>query len=433
MELNPDSLEAVLRRAPVPRPPADLKAKLLRGVHEGVDRSPTASRAAGNIRVPDSVDGGWRRWLLLFLPAGMAAALATVAVVQKDQIRDLRTELQALASAEVQATASEADSGGNAGRSVMGLPDERSEIVRLRELLAKLKEDAATVAKLESENAQLKQAIAAARASMPAEFKELEDAKDRANRIMCVNNLKQMGLSVRVYATDNGDEFPPDILAMKDVLTTPKMLVCPSDTTRSAAESWETYSAANFSYEFLSPGPGKHEAEPNRILFRCPIHGHVGMCDGSVQQGIAKEHPEWLVSRNGALYLEGRPEPTSASASGNRPTTVVPERRLMSVGGKGGAPVTGGMPEELARRYGLFTGSGTTQADGRGTVQVLDLRSSPLPVDAQGNPITVVPLPVIDANGNVVGEIDPGTFVPVPEGGAEVLVEEPVEIVEPKP
>lgn len=433
MELNPDSLEALLRRAPVPRPPADLKAKLLRGVREGAAPVPSVTRAAVHAPVTDRAEGGWRRWLLLFLPAGMVAALATVAVVQKDQIRDLRTELQALASAEVQATAFEASSGAENGRSAAGLPDERREIIRLRELLAKLKEDAATVARLEAENARLKLAVAAARTSLPPEFKELEDAKDRANRIMCVNNLKQMGLAVRIFATDNGDEFPPDILAMKDLITTPKMLVCPSDTARSAAESWETYSAANLSYEFLSPGPGKYEAEPSRILFRCPIHGHVGMCDGSVQMGIAKEHPEWLVSRNGALYLEGRPEPTSAPAGGNRPTTVVPERRLMSAGGKAGAPVTGGMSEELARRYGLFTGSGTTQADGRGAVQVLDLRSSPLPVDAQGNPITVVPLPVIDADGNVVGEVDPGTFVPVPEGGAEVLVEEPVETVEPKP
>jgi hypothetical protein len=40
------------------------------------------------------------------------------------------------------------------------------------------------------------------------------------------------------------------------------------------------------------------------VLFRCPIHGHITLCDGSVQARVALEHPDWLVVRKGKLYLE---------------------------------------------------------------------------------------------------------------------------------
>src|SRR6187455_934912 len=36
----------------------------------------------------------------------------------------------------------------------------------------------------------------------------LAKAKARAQRINCVNNLKQVGLSFRQYALDNGDRYP---------------------------------------------------------------------------------------------------------------------------------------------------------------------------------------------------------------------------------
>ena len=326
MPLTTENLEAMLRRAPVPRPPNDLKAKLLRDARRGDLRPATDLGSGGRAGLWNSMEAGWRRWLLLLVPTGIAAALATVAVVQRDQIREIRAELQQSASKPSPAAASApgAEAAG-AVAAASELPDERRDIVRLRELLARLEADAATLERLETENAQLKASMAAARASMAPEFRELEGTRERADSIRCVNNLKMMGIAVRVYATDNSDEFPPDMVSMKDFSLTPKNLVCPADTGRTPAESWESYSAANLSYEFLSPGPGKFEFEPTRVLFRCPIHGHIGMCDGSVQMRVAKDHPEWLVTRNGALYLEGRPEPTARPAAGNPPASVVPQ------------------------------------------------------------------------------------------------------------
>ena len=36
----------------------------------------------------------------------------------------------------------------------------------------------------------------------------LAKAKAKAQRIACVNNLKQVGIATRIYATDNQDRFP---------------------------------------------------------------------------------------------------------------------------------------------------------------------------------------------------------------------------------
>ena len=38
----------------------------------------------------------------------------------------------------------------------------------------------------------------------------LSKAKEKANAIVCLNNLKQWGLAAQIYATDNADYLPPD-------------------------------------------------------------------------------------------------------------------------------------------------------------------------------------------------------------------------------
>ena len=38
----------------------------------------------------------------------------------------------------------------------------------------------------------------------------LSKAKQKAQAVVCLNNLKQWGLATQIYATDNGDYLPPD-------------------------------------------------------------------------------------------------------------------------------------------------------------------------------------------------------------------------------
>jgi prepilin-type N-terminal cleavage/methylation domain-containing protein/prepilin-type processing-associated H-X9-DG protein len=95
----------------------------------------------------------------------------------------------------------------------------------------------------------------------------LAAAKKKAQKINCTNNLKQVGLSFRLWADDNGDKFPQAVafaqggasefvgqgsvnptaannpavvyMVMSNELSTPKILNCPSDNFHpTAATNW---------------------------------------------------------------------------------------------------------------------------------------------------------------------------------------------------
>ena len=115
----------------------------------------------------------------------------------------------------------------------------------------------------------------------------LAKAKSKAQSIACVNNLKQIGLAARIYATDNKDAFPPDFLSMKEILLSPNVLICPAapNSGARAALTWENLDSSRTSYEYVTLGltestPGLEK----KVLFRCRIHGHECMADGRVVQ-----------------------------------------------------------------------------------------------------------------------------------------------------
>jgi prepilin-type N-terminal cleavage/methylation domain-containing protein len=98
----------------------------------------------------------------------------------------------------------------------------------------------------------------------------LAKAKAKAQRIKCVSNMKNIGLAFRIFATDNNDLFPFDLPAsqggsadaltgnppsgypnlvwyhfvvLSNELSTPKIVLCPSDSGRTEATTWVTNSA----------------------------------------------------------------------------------------------------------------------------------------------------------------------------------------------
>ncbi len=59
--------------------------------------------------------------------------------------------------------------------------------------------------------------------------------------------------------------------------------------------------------------------EPDRVVFRCPIHGSITMADSSVVVGVAKEHPELLAAKDGKVYFKRKSSSANAPAQGKAP------------------------------------------------------------------------------------------------------------------
>jgi prepilin-type N-terminal cleavage/methylation domain-containing protein len=112
----------------------------------------------------------------------------------------------------------------------------------------------------------------------------LARAKARAQRIHCVNNLKQIGVALRIWADDHGGKFPwlvdqtqgggrPNgsgnanarlqFCVASNELATPKIVLCPGDRERSAALSFALCTLTNLSYAL---GDDASETKPHHIL-----------------------------------------------------------------------------------------------------------------------------------------------------------------------
>ncbi|MEO6183888.1 MAG: type II secretion system protein [Verrucomicrobiota bacterium] len=167
--------------------------------------------------------------------------------------------------------------------------------------------------------------------------------KNRAQRITCVNNLKQVWGSFRVYAGDHFDRYPMNISTndkpivneatpvsqyfqmIQNELGTPKMVVCPSDSKRTASKDFTNFNNSNISY-FI--GLDSNENLPQTILagdrnitngfvprngileltkkqtvkFTDEIHlkqGDIALGDGSVQQVSSKRLRSEIIPKTG--------------------------------------------------------------------------------------------------------------------------------------
>ncbi len=145
---------------------------------------------------------------------------------------------------------------------------------------------------------------------LPAMFlPALAKAKQRAQEVNCMNNLKQVGLAFKVWELSHGDQYPFNVstntggtaelsargsdgfeknvllnfMVLSNELNTPKILICPGDSGKVAAWSFAGLQAANLSYRLRS-GTNVNDMHPQEVLVVCPIHGTELMCDGSVQR-----------------------------------------------------------------------------------------------------------------------------------------------------
>lgn len=125
----------------------------------------------------------------------------------------------------------------------------------------------------------------------------LAKAKERAQTINCVNNVKQLALAARMYAVDHGDTLPYATNwcdAIQNNIGSPKVFQCPTDPDLRCA----------FAYNRNLDGKKDNEINPQAVMFfesragwnaaggpeLFASHKHsrtrivVGFADGSVQQ-----------------------------------------------------------------------------------------------------------------------------------------------------
>jgi len=315
-------IERLLRTAPKLTPPPGLKDRLIKDVPTQ-DKSRVLKKS-----VTKAGAGGWlRRWWPALVPGAISAACAVVLSSQQETIRELKGNIQTLS--QVSAGESNVQPNNTLAEASTMSREFEEEINRLKETAARLKSEIEKLQALKSDNLKLRAQIAAPPdlGLTAEETAAMAKAREKALSIACVNNLKQFGLAVRIWALDNNDSNPPNVLCMSNELSTPKILVCPADTMHQVAPDWSSFTMANCSYEFLVPNEKEPDREPQRVLSRCPIHGHIGMCDGSVQSSVAKNHPDWLVERDGKLYFDSGLNPSiQTQPNPTTPTNLTEEQ-----------------------------------------------------------------------------------------------------------
>jgi hypothetical protein len=185
---------------------------------------------------------------------------------------------------------------------------DNQDLQRLRAEIARLRPLASEVLRLRAENQRLAATLTVFnRRVFPTVAPQPEGDPEKAASTKCLNNLKQIGLAFKSHALDDEGRFPGAILQITNELSTPMILFCPSDSAKlpSHVLGWSEFRPEMTSYQLILSGTND-DVHPRRIISKCPVHGHVGLADGSVQAvadairaGRARE-----VTIDGRLELE---------------------------------------------------------------------------------------------------------------------------------
>jgi len=175
----------------------------------------------------------------------------------------------------------------------------------------------------------------------------LAKAKQKAQRIACVNNLKQVGLSFRIWSGDNEDRYPMRVpnadggtagnlanntliythfAVLSNELNTPKVVVCPSD---------ERTARTNF----LTGGTTGDFRKNNAVSY------FIGRdCD--------ETQPQMFLSGDRNIYGPAT-APTANSGYGNSPNTDPSAGALVALGTNiAGNATTPGWTDKMHQQQG---------------------------------------------------------------------------------
>ena len=149
----------------------------------------------------------------------------------------------------------------------------------------------------------------------------LAKAKSKAQRITCVNNLKQLGLGFTLWADDHGDKYPSVVdpveggsktltevwmhfATLSNEMVTPKILNCPSDPEKQRANEFSTQprgllALKNTAISYAigtSAGPdkpGMHLAGDRNFIGKDGQNCGPAALNGVITQLVPTETPRW--------------------------------------------------------------------------------------------------------------------------------------------
>jgi hypothetical protein len=292
--MNEENIEGLLKKAPsAPAPPG------------------LAERLKKDIKLPRAESGGgfpaqsWlRRWLPALAPAAFLIACLVAAGVQSNILSGLKSDNEKLRSStqnleQLRTDNQEYQQLQAQSQDLDRLRQENADLLRLRQEMAQLRTDAQEATQLRAAN----QALTAQMQSTPGagtggDF--FADARDQAENVQCINNLKQIGLAARVWAMDS-NIFPTNFLSMSNELAYRwQILQCPSDHSHNLS-SWADVEAGNVSYIMASPGID--EASTSTVYVYCPIHHNYLLVDGSVQRFSPEAAQKYIKVIDGKMQM----------------------------------------------------------------------------------------------------------------------------------
>lgn len=294
--MNDTAIENILFGAPKPVAPPEL----LQGLQAGI----TLSRTNEVVELPRTRHNSIRRWfpalafsLFLLSCAIVIAVQANWSANLKRQNEKFQTITAALPQLREQHTALEKSQAQE--QELEQLRKDNEEVHQLQAEVARLQSVPEQIQRLRNENRHLSAAPVTGNSTSGASF--FDEAQQEGERIQCVNNLKQLGLAVRIWAGDNNDKYSTSLVSMSNELSTVKILICPSDKNRQAylSLSWSEFKDDMTSYQYLAQPDD--ETHLDCIIAKCPIHHNYLLADGSVQMINPAKYRE--VQKEGRWYL----------------------------------------------------------------------------------------------------------------------------------
>jgi len=135
----------------------------------------------------------------------------------------------------------------------------------------------------------------------------LSKAKQRAQTINCVNNMKQLGLAARIYSSDHNDHFPPAATwcdALRPIAGSERVFQCPAA---------DPNQRCHYGYNARLDGVDEKTANPDTVLF-FEIEGGWNVSGG----------PELMLhkSRHGRTYVVAFADGSVQQMSADRLATL---------------------------------------------------------------------------------------------------------------